>query len=821
MAFHNLPERYSRLAKNHGPWIVALAIGLAVAGYFGAGQLRVNTRLESLLPENTPTLDALDVLRDRVASDAPLTFFVASEDPALTQSLAEELREKVSEWPEVRWAITRRDPSYFLDRRLLYLPAEELENLADDVEYRIEWEECEAMPGCLSIDDKPELPTSAELQELFAAQPGVRMMAKLFGSDPSQADNLQPDAEAAEGSEERNAPLGSLCNAEGTICAVQANIDGDAGNITWATEVFQRSEALFDEVRPADAPEHLRIAISGRYRNTPLTKKAVEADLQATSVLSTVLVLLLVFLQFRGLRSIVLLIVPIAVALLTTLGILGIVHPDLNLISAFTLAILAGIGIDFGLHLMTHYGALRSEGKTPEEAVAHSLKSLSGSLLAAGATTSCAFAALAAADFRGFAEMGAMAALGVILSLLATVLLFGPLALTLDRFFPEKVSVLRRSPLEHADAPRRGVSATVALALTVLAVGAGIVGRGVDFEYDFRNLRPPNVGHGIPTGGSLHGTTGPAVYLLGDSPEAVANFTGDLDLENLPGGEGLLLTPEMLIPPEQDARLAAIARIRAAVARIKPRLEGEAAEQVAQIEPWLNVDAPIEATALPTWIADWLVEKNGAVGRLGVLYFRLRGSDAHAMETLSEQLQTWREAYPDMTFASPEAVIGEIVPGLRSDAPTIIGLALLGLALATIFFGRSLGRTLLVLSPVVLFMGLTTGAMVLFDLRLNFYNMLVLPVAFGVGVDGAVYVVWAMSDDGESTFAQRWSRFTTSARAIVGSTATTLVAFGSIMVAGNPGLKSLGILAVVAVGFSLVANILWLPNLMAWWQRRK
>ena len=43
-----------------------------------------------------------------------------------------------------------------------------------------------------------------------------------------------------------------------------------------------------------------------------------------------------------------------------------------------------------------------------------------------------------------------------------------------------------------------------------------------------------------------------------------------------------------------------------------------------------------------------------------------------------------------------------------------------------------------------------------------------------------------------------------------------MAGFGSLMVSSNPGLYSIGALAVLMLGISLVANLVWLPALAAW-----
>ena len=50
-----------------------------------------------------------------------------------------------------------------------------------------------------------------------------------------------------------------------------------------------------------------------------------------------------------------------------------------------------------------------------------------------------------------------------------------------------------------------------------------------------------------------------------------------------------------------------------------------------------------------------------------------------------------------------------------------------------------------------------------------------------------------------------------SARAVWWSTLTTVGGFGALLICVNPGLVSLGALAMLALGGALVANLVWLP----------
>lgn len=837
-AIGDAAERYVDLCQRRSGWIVLGCALVTALALWCARQVDIDPRIEALMPADTPSQRALEQLEKRAPRGAePYYLLVESSDLELNQRLTRRLMQEMLKWPETRWAMRKRDPQYFLDRRLLYLGTADLRELADRVEEIVDWERCQRMPGCMNLDDRPADPDLEELRERYQANPETRALISLFGMA-----NLEEAGERKREQREENRPgeqgepakreSGVLCSPDGRICAVQASLDGSPNDIEYATRMKDRGEALIRSLWPKNAPADLKMAVSGRYRNAPEIKRSAVSDLRRTTALSLLLVFALVILQFRGPRAFLLLILPVAAGVSWTLGIIGIFHPTLNLISAFTLAVLAGLGIDFGVHMVTYYGAQRQRGSSCRDAMAHTLGSLGISMVAAGATTGCGFAALVAARFRGFSEMGALAGMGVVLALLSFLLLLPALVLLLDRFFAEKRPLTRGWPL-----PSRGPSGRPALYLALigilLAAVLGARGRGVEFEYNFRNLRAKGSGTGINWGRTMHGTNRNAIYLMAEDPETLAVTAAAIRRE---GPRGLLkkesawvFTPRSFIPPDQPARLKQIARIRRAVEEGE-RHAGEAfSKRLGRFRRLIEVTEPIRLEEMPRWVTDWLVERNGRFGTMAVLYTDLSGADARKMQFVSERMQKWRERYPEVLFASPVVQLGEVVPGLKNDAPVIVSLALLGLGLGTVLIGRSFGRTLLVLSPVATAVAWSLGLMAMLDLKINMYNMLIFPLAFGIGVDGAIYLVWAALGEepengdaapDDSSAPVPWKRVWTSGRAVIGSTLTTVAAFGSMSISQNPGLASLGKLAILTLLLTLAANLLWLPSVLGWLKSR-
>jgi uncharacterized protein len=787
---------------------IGIALVLAALGLYAGRWVRLDPSTSSLLPAGTPTLAALDELEKRVPGAARGTMLVQSSDPAFNVRATARIREEVLKWKEIRWAQDRRDPKALLDRRLQLLPASELELLADDVEAIVDWEECERLPGCTNFDDRPEIPTEEALDERFMAVPEVASLVRYIGrtsvfekKDEAERPDVLPD--------------GALCSRDGKTCAVEVSLEGSPSNLRYATEIFDRGEGLLASIELENPPGDLKMVFAGPFRDAPMTKRVMERDVETTSWISGLVVLAWLLFQFRGGRPLILLLFPLATSVLITLGLVGAMRLELNLVSAFTFAILVGIGVDFGVHLLMHYGDLRRRHRPVLDALKESWQELRWSMLMAAFTTAFAFAMLSFAEFRGLSQLGYIAAVGVVIAVIAYRLLIPPLVLAIDAFVTEKRSLLRTHAWAKIEILSPRGARIFAVAFVIVALGLTVFAKDAGFEYDFRRLNPKEIQHGINTGETLHGASGVPIYILandlGEAATVARAVEVDLAERFAPSEKILSLSLANFLPPDVDVRVGHIVRMKEALDRIWSKLGDEDQERLAELRRLLEHVDPITLSILPPYVRDAFLERDGTPGAFAVVYVRVSGSDAVLMETLSEIIHGFREKYPSVRFASPPAVVGEIMPSLRADGPMVIGLTLFGLFMLTWIVSRSLRRSLLVVLPVVLGSGIALGLLGLFDVRINFYNMLILPVSYGLGIDGAIYIAWAM-ESGENE-ATRTAALRTARRGVMASTMTTIGAFASFTFAGNPGLASLGQVALISLGAMLLSTAFWLPVL--------
>jgi hypothetical protein len=195
------------------------------------------------------------------------------------------------------------------------------------------------------------------------------------------------------------------------------------------------------------------------------------------------------------------------------------------------------------------------------------------------------------------------------------------------------------------------------------------------------------------------------------------------------------------------------------------------------------------------------------------------------------------EVHPSENFAGENAA-GEFVAEVREIAPMATGLPVVhveaketvvgAFQLAFVFalaivivvlaiFLRSAIDTLLVLGPILLASSVTVAIAVLLNLPFNFANIITLPLLLGIGVDNGIHMVHRMkvAPPGQGNLLQ-----TSTSRAVLFSSLTTICSFGTLAFSPHVGMASMGTLLSIGLFCSLLATLILLPVLLDWRYRR-
>jgi predicted RND superfamily exporter protein len=128
---------------------------------------------------------------------------------------------------------------------------------------------------------------------------------------------------------------------------------------------------------------------------------------------------------------------------------------------------------------------------------------------------------------------------------------------------------------------------------------------------------------------------------------------------------------------------------------------------------------------------------------------------------------------------------------------------------------RSLGawmRALFAATPLVLGYIWMLGGMRLLQIDFNFINITISPLLIGIGVDNAIHILHRYTEERNQNPQGAIERGgETTAIPVVVTSLTTMLVFGSLLLARTPGLRYLGVSALLGIGFTLLFSILFLP----------
>ncbi|GAB6189535.1 hypothetical protein JCM30566_12750 [Marinitoga arctica] len=146
-----------------------------------------------------------------------------------------------------------------------------------------------------------------------------------------------------------------------------------------------------------------------------------ERDMAIATTVSLILILIIFMLGFRSFRYTFLSAIPLIFGIIWTLGFTKITIGSLNIMTVMMGAILAGLGIDYSIHIISLYIELRNKGLSKVETLKGVFEKNIRGVIAGAITTAIGIGIFAISSFPGFREFGIVLSSGIIFTLLAEI----------------------------------------------------------------------------------------------------------------------------------------------------------------------------------------------------------------------------------------------------------------------------------------------------------------------------------------------------------------------------------------------------------------
>ena len=488
------------------PWRVLVFVLLVTSvAVWALAQVTIFTSRKALLPSELPVSQRMEQFLDKFGAASDLIVVVEGDHTPSLQTFASQLARALERQSLVKAAVERVDLLFFLKHAYLLVPPQYLERfvgmlgqMAESLPRQATWdgffekiESFLAAPQLDGIDmDLQAAEASLDLMLFFLEQWNLFLTAQPVPESISYHTLLaRQGAQALENGyfASRDGKMLFVFVRPKTTSEEFDQLDPFLKSVRKVAKDLQQSWTEAGKKPPV-------VGLTGLPAATHEEFVAVKRDITFTISTALVLIVLLILLWLRSLYWALIVFVPMALGVVWNIGMAYVLVGHLTMITSGFTAILFGLGVDYGIFMSSRIIEERNQGHSLVQAIQLGVGASFGALLTAGGCTAMIFASLTLVDFSGFAELGIIAASGVVLVLLATFLIQPVLFLWIPPSLRTPVKVDHQTDDPPTQAGKMKIPRFVNVLLVVVALLAAIAGglsvTSIPFDYDVMSLLP-------------------------------------------------------------------------------------------------------------------------------------------------------------------------------------------------------------------------------------------------------------------------------------------------------------------------------------------
>lgn len=522
----------------------------------------------------------------------------------------------------------------------------------------------------------------------------------------------------------------------------------------------------------------------------------IEADAVAfegmgpTFFVTLLLIVLLIVFSFRRILLPLSIVYPLLLGVCTAAAIAWIIYSSLNMFSVSFALLLIGLGIDFSIHLITRYDEERGKELSVAQATALSLEKTGTAILIGALTTALAFLAFVFARFKALEQMGIISSLGVVvLCLLMLLMVPALIQLTESKKRPK---TFKKRDFKFLFVLGEGTARRPWVVVALFAVIIGVLFfnvRDTRIVGDIDKIYPSDIEskkwEAVLTASFDYDPN--ILTFVAEDEETLGRYVNELS-----GRDGIALVNSALdyLPADQDYKLNVLNRLSMLLKHIGSPFASQ-----------LSADK-MGIADLPESI------RSNYVGKKGRLLVEVVPSiNVYQQENFQLVKDAIYEVSGNIPIGMP-AIMNEVMTMVGSDI-IIICLICFGIIIVFLFLAfRSVKHTVICVLPVVLTLYLTVGILPLLGSQINVFSIGALPLLIGIGIDSSIHLMHRFRSDTQNNIGTIVMH---TGKAVILTSLTTLLGFGSLIFINHPGMAGLGALVAIGMVINLIMTLTFLP----------
>jgi uncharacterized protein len=812
-----------KLNIKHPYWVITGSVILAIIAGSFASNLSVDTDIANLLPSTNNNVQALEKLQEIAGGETEMQVAIKSPDfdanLRVANLLAEESLKLYYPRHENQFfsrAELRRDTEILKDNSLYLATLPELRDIIGYLEDEIEQARQEANPFFVDFMDDFE--------------------------DDEESD--ERDIDQFRESYNELIPSEYPVNEDSTLIILTLYPTGSQSDIRYLEDMFTAYDEMLDTYDFSSFHPEMEVQFGGRLKRHLNEFESIMNDVFNSFGLGISSVILLVMFYFfikkyinyrradkriqkhsffahviRMPVPVLVIGIPLLISLMWTFGLTYLQLGVLNTMTSVLFVILFGLGIDYGIHYYARYIEYRSDGVSIQDSALQAYERTGSAIIVSAVTTASALFVLIFADFRGFSEFGFIAGTGILFAVFCMLFILPALLVIFEKWNwmilnPKSDTFVKSTLIKRYPYARTIIFSGLLITATVVLFSGNL-----RFEYQFGNLEPTfseyEMFRDFIRGVDDSGRRNPA-YIIADTDDEVFEIIEILRERQRENPETMILDVEALqerFPPSRELaneKLEQIAEVRRLLQN--SFIVDQQNENLDILRRGSQTTEPLDEDLIPDFLKNRFMTRDGEIGRFVIIYPNQSLSDGLKSIAFKEEIgEVTLDNGKTFYAGSTSIVAASMLDLMRIESPYMVIATFLVVFLLIWFSFRSLKWSLIALIPLIVGLTWLFGIMLIFGLKFNFYNLVVLPAILGIGCDNGVHLAHRYRDEGNKSM---WDVLSSTGQHISIGSLTTMMGFAGLLFTSHPGLQSIGIMAVVGIGMTLISALTFLPSIV-------
>ena len=492
----------ARLARASAlrPWrVLALALFFSLLALLAASHLPVYTSRQALLPQDTEVAQRFNRFLEKFGAASDLMIAIENAPREDMEAFATELAIRLREEPEIAQVTERLETKFFLEHAYLHIPQDQfdsLENQLLNTKPNSSVSLDQILKALSATTDLGSLPQNMDIK---SAQKGVRALNAFLSEWKRWLESI-PKPQSLDWHNIAS-PVGAESLADGFFLSKNGKMLVVFVHARNHSSDFGVLQPFNEKVRAVT--EVLKSEFKARGRTEPVVGFTglpaieyeeyidIEKDIRLVIWTAGLLIAGLILLVVRSPRWALAIFIPMGLGALWSLAFAYFAIGHLTIITSSFLAILFGLGADYGIFSSSQIAEEREQDLPLVDAISKGMQNSFPALMTAGGASLLVFGALASVEFPGFSELGVVAGGGVLLILISTWVIQPAIYVLI----PPKKRVSKPAPSRARNLqgkfPNWLATALILVALSTAALGFKYGGK-LSFDYDVLALLPKN-----------------------------------------------------------------------------------------------------------------------------------------------------------------------------------------------------------------------------------------------------------------------------------------------------------------------------------------